>query len=496
MKTGTFDKTVYGVLFLIALALTLFSSYTPLRITRMHIDSSVYMTIAQGITRGFLPYRDFVDNKGPLEYLISVPGLALTGFTGVWLTELLLMWVSVFFSYKTALFFAEKYFALIGTALAFSLTYPFFYVNAGTEEYALPFLMVSLYLFTKYFFSPERKIAFFELIVLGFCFACAVLIRLNMFPLWAGFCAVIFVEEAVQKRFAALAKYVIGFIAGILIASIPVYLYLKLNGIYDEFLRQVVLGGAAKGFSGFSIKETAKEFFVVINRNFSFVPLFYGVFRVVTGFMAEDGKKENAVYYLGYTFSYFLMVLFLAVSPGDSHYNMVLIPYYVPAVSFFAERIYREFLNIKHRKLCFVFFACVVCSEGVLKYIDDALGTFKNDSGKQLIRAGKMIDENTNETDAIISLGINGYIYPFTKRNAASKYFFQGSGNDLIPGSREAFLRDILSKKPAIIAIFTAEDNGSYGYLPGWYAPVLEMIERDYRLLSDENGYVLFKKTN
>jgi hypothetical protein len=248
MSNKTFDKTVYAALFLIALALTLFSSYTPLRLTRMHVDSSIYITIAQGITRGFLPYRDFVDNKGPLEYLISVPGLALAGFTGVWLTELLLVWVSVFFAYKMAIFFTKKHFALVGTVAVFLLAYVFFIVNAGVEEYALPFIMVSLYLFTKYFFSPERKIAFFELIILGFCFACAVLIRLNMFTLWAGFCAVIFVEAIIQKRFAELAKYAAGFIARILIASVPVFFYLKLNGIFDEFLRRLFLAARQKGF--------------------------------------------------------------------------------------------------------------------------------------------------------------------------------------------------------------------------------------------------------
>ncbi|MDR0551098.1 MAG: hypothetical protein LBG72_03665, partial [Spirochaetaceae bacterium] len=388
----------------------------------------------------------------------------------------------------------EKYFALAGTACAFALMYAFFTVNAGTEEYSLPFLMISLYLFTKYFFLPERNTSFFELVILGFCFTCAILIRLNMFPLWAGFCVVIFVEAIVQKRFASIAKYIIGFIAGILIASIPVYLYLKLNGIYDEFLRQVIFGGASRGFSGFSIKETAKEFFVVLNRNFSFIPLIYGVFNIITGFMAESGKKENAVYYFAYTFSYFLMVLFLAISPGGTHYNIVLVPYYIPVLSFFLERISREFINIKHKTLCFVFFACVICSEGILKYIDDALGTFKDESGKQLIRAGKMIDENTTPDDTIISLGINGYIYPFTKRNAASKYIYQGSGLDHLPTAREEFLQDVLSKKPAIIAIFTAETGGNYGYLPGWYAPVFDLIDRDYRLLSDENGYMLYIK--
>jgi hypothetical protein len=57
-------------------------------------------------------------------------------------------------------------------------------------------------------------------------------------------------------------------------------------------------------------------------------------------------------------------------------------------------------------------------------------------------------------------------------------------------------LRDVFSKKPAIISVFTAEDNSRYDYLPGWYAPVFDLIKREYRLLSDENGYVLFKKTN
>ncbi|GMO51378.1 MAG: hypothetical protein Pg6C_16100 [Treponemataceae bacterium] len=63
MNPKNFDKTIYGALFLTALVVVLFSSYTPLGITRMHVDSSNYITIAQGITRGFLPYRDFVDTR-------------------------------------------------------------------------------------------------------------------------------------------------------------------------------------------------------------------------------------------------------------------------------------------------------------------------------------------------------------------------------------------------------------------------------------------------
>ncbi|GMO51375.1 MAG: hypothetical protein Pg6C_16090 [Treponemataceae bacterium] len=46
------------------------------------------------------------------------------------------------------------------TVAVFLLAYAFFIVNAGVEEYALPFIMVSLYLFSKYFFHRNEKLLF------------------------------------------------------------------------------------------------------------------------------------------------------------------------------------------------------------------------------------------------------------------------------------------------------------------------------------------------
>jgi hypothetical protein len=247
----------------------------------MYVDSSVYITIAQGITRGQLPYKDFVDNKGPLTYLLSVPGLFLGGFTGVWLTELILIFISAIFAFKTARFFGSQYQALFGTAFSFVALLSFFLVNAGTEEYSLPFLMISLYIFTKYFFSEEQDIKFYEIIILGFCFACAVLIRLNMFPLWAGFCIVIFFVSIIKKRFVLLGKYILLFSFGILIIFLPIYFYLKINNILDLFIKQVIFAGTARGFSGSGLKALEKNFFLVLSRNNSAIPLWLGIFFLI-----------------------------------------------------------------------------------------------------------------------------------------------------------------------------------------------------------------------
>jgi len=496
MKINTLNKAniiLFVTLFIIAFAVVFTSTYNPINFREMHVDSSVYITIAQGITRGYLPYKDFVDNKGPLAYLISVPGFFLGSFAGVWLTELILMFVSVLFAYKTALFFGNKFNAMLGTIFTFVQLIAFFSVNAGTEEYSLPFLMISFFIFTKYFFSPKQEASFFELVILGICFACAIMIRLNMFPMWVGFCLIIFIESILKKHFSLLGKYIAGFFLGIIIIFIPLFLYLKLNGIIDDFFTYVIFGGAKQGFSGGGLKETVKNFYIIFNRNYSFLPLLFGLFFVIIKF-----KQTYFNYYIGYTISCFLMILFLSFSWGDSHYNMVLIPFFIPAIIFLIDIFDSAFSVIKNSKtknIILILFFCFIYSEKLIKHLDDLSEFFFEKSWTPLINAGKMIDANTKPGDKIISLGFNGYIYPFTKRDIASKYCYQSSGVNYIPGAKDEFISDILLNKPAIIVLLNPKD-GFNQILYDWHAPILDMIDNEYRLLSNENGFKLYKRND
>jgi hypothetical protein len=486
------NKTIYFILFLIAFAVVFSSSYNPLNFRIMYVDSSVYITVAQGIIRGQLPYQDLVDNKGPLTYLMSVPGFFLGRFTGIWITEFILLFISVFFAYKTALFFGNPKKALFGTAFSSVALVSFLLVNAGTEEYALPFLMLSFYIFTRYFFSDKQDVSFLELIVLGFCFGAAVLIRLNMFPLWAGFCVIIFIDLLIKRRFFLFGKCIIGFCLGIVIIFVPVFLYLKLNGIMGPFMEQVIFAGAERGFGGTNLKVTEKNFFLVLGRTNCALPLWLGIFWIVTKY-----KQMTFTYYLGYVLSYFLMVLFLSFSGGGNHYNLVLIPFFVPALTYFADVIYSCFSlalkNIQSKKIKYtilVVFFCFMFAEGLVRYFFYLTTKLYDNSRKHLVNAGRMIDENTKPGDKIISLGINGYIYPFTQREIASRYLYQGSGLDHLPGAKNEFINDILTSKPAIIATITEAGRDEIIY--SWHEPIIEMIGREYCLLSDENGFNIY----
>jgi len=493
------NKTVYIAFFFIALGTAFSSTYNPFNFVRMHVDSSVYITVARGITRGYLPYKDFVDNKGPFAYFLSVPGLLTGGFTGVWLTEIVLLFVTALFAWKTALFFTTRNKALFATAFCFIALLPFLFVNAGTEEYSLPFLTISFYIFTKYYFSLKKDVGFCELIVLGICFAVAVMIRLNMFPLWAGFCTIIFLESVIKRRFALLGKYVSGFCLGIIIIFIPVFLYLKLNGIMEDFFIQVILNGVSRGFNAASAKEIWKNFFIVLDRKYSFFPLLLGLFWLMTKY-----TRNRSGFYFGYILSYLLMVLFFSfLNEGGIHYNSALFPFFIPALVFLVDVIYEAFLRVAsggkfRKKTPLVFltvFFCFVFSEEIINYLWDLSKVFhiipKETTGLKLVNAGKMIDENTKPGDKIISLGYDAYIYSFTRRAPASKYFYQSASLDSIPGAREEFLSDVLNGKPAVIALFS-EVGGKYFIIDDWHGPVMEMVEKEYRLLSDENGFILY----
>jgi hypothetical protein len=185
------------------------------------------------------------------------------------------------------------------------------------------------------------------------------------------------------------------------------------------------------------------------------------------------------------------MVLLLSFTYGDSHYNMALIPFFISSFVYLINLVYSAFNKYEVKNVFLVLFFCFVFSEGLMKYMDDLLEIFNNNSGTQLINAGRIIDENTESGDKIISLGFNSYIYLFTERNAASKYFYQSSSLEYNRNAIQEFVTDILTNKPSIIALFNAEDG--IGQIMGnWHDQIFEMIENDYRLLSDENGFNLF----
>jgi hypothetical protein len=409
------------------------------------------------------------------------------GLTGVWFTELFFMCVSVFFAWKTALFFGNKLTAFLGVVCAFVVFQSFFYEVAGTEEYSLPFMMVSLYIFTKYFFTKKGP-PFCEIIILGICFAISVFIRINHFALWFGFCFIIALKSVLTKQWTQLLKYTAGFTAGIIIVSIPVLLYLTHNNALSDYINQNFLVGSSRAFTGFSIKGLVNSFLEIMYKNFCYIPLASCFLWLV-----KTRKIIPLFYTLGFLLAYLSTIFFLAVIRTDfDHYNILLAPFLVPAFVFCVNLCFAYFKNSKGKNIIVMCFLCIIFSKEIISWVNDIfkIASHKDKMRNELITAGKTIDRFTRDGDTVISLGFPCRLYIFTERQSASRYIYQTSGAAFAPGMQEEFLSDLQRNSPALIAIQNQDDR--YDYLPDWFAPVYEMIAEGYRLLSDENGFYLF----
>ena len=188
-----FLKNKYLFFFVLTTILLMTSPLHPFGNGFTGIDSSVFIYIGKSITNGQFPYVDFFDHKGILIYLLDFVGYSFAGNTGIWLVEFLFLYTSIFFCYKIARLFTEKIPSIIATTIVFILFGRYLQEGNLVEEYAVPMIFISLYLFIKYFLNGyifNTKSA----IITGFCLGFVVMLRPNMIAVWAVFYPIIFIH--------------------------------------------------------------------------------------------------------------------------------------------------------------------------------------------------------------------------------------------------------------------------------------------------------------
>ena len=108
--------------------------------------------------KGYLPYRDTFDHKGPLIYLIDALGLLINEEIGIWFIELIAISIIFLFAYKIArLLGCNSVIACFIVTIGIPVLSFYFQGGNYTEEYACVFIIVSLYWFLDYFINEELK---------------------------------------------------------------------------------------------------------------------------------------------------------------------------------------------------------------------------------------------------------------------------------------------------------------------------------------------------
>lgn len=253
---GKGGKTFSHVLLYLALALLslafllFFSVYTtPLSSGSNGADAAFFRLVGKGMTRGYLPYRDFFDMKGPYLFLIEYIGALISdGRTGIFL----LQWINLFLS-MLILCRIFKLYGLDKPWLQLLILVPCAWVAAFTfeggnltEEFSLVPLLSCLWLCLRYFLgcgNGEHCHCVWVGGWYGVCFGFLALVRITNAALICAIVLVICIELLKAKEYRNLLYNGLAFVAGVCLALLPMIIYYAANGLLRDMLYAVFVLG-------------------------------------------------------------------------------------------------------------------------------------------------------------------------------------------------------------------------------------------------------------
>lgn len=427
------------------------------------MDSNVFMYIGKYMSKGLVPYRDMFDHKGPLLYILNWLGLFIGNGSsmGIWLIELIFMEFNIFLLYKTALLFTKRKLTAVLSALV-SLSPIILYFQGGNlvQEYALPFLLASLYFFSKYFMNGYQLIAR-DVTICGSCCGAVLLLQPNMTALWVIFCVSIILHLYLNGRDKELfTKCVLPFILGLFFIFTPVFLYLFLNDALPAFWESYITFNLNySGKQDFASKFNTLQYF------YRSSPLYFiCVFICAYGIIFRYSKPKIKLLCVTNLAFLFLSLITVSISGYEyAHYGIVLIPCLVFPVSelfSYMLKFSNKTLTAHRSKRSVIFLYGLICCSFIsfTCYQFSVLVPYtnyqKSIAGYDDYTAEYLqyyIDANTEEEDKILVIGNYSSIYLLSDRQSVSKYFYQAPIADIDMNITNTLLHDIDTYSPTII---------------------------------------------
>ncbi len=238
-------KIEYPVVMLLGCIFVLLTSFSTSPLFKGYgNDSAQFMTIGMSWAEGLIPYVDVFDHKGPLIFFVNMLGFKLTGGKeGVCIIQLCFMMVTAALLLKLAKLESRtvKGSLLIACFALFGLVVPYYEGNS-TEEYCLPFLIISTYgqvhYLSKYVGDKTKNNEHppFWAMIYGLSFSVCFLTRVtNAVAIGAGI-LVIAVLLVTNKMIKSLLQNMAMFIVGFVVGNLPFVIYFLSKGAFGEFI--------------------------------------------------------------------------------------------------------------------------------------------------------------------------------------------------------------------------------------------------------------------
>lgn len=302
------------VLFCSILIITLCSTSSPIYPINFAYDTNAYFTIGKSLVRGLVPYKDVFDHKGPFLYLIYAIAalISFKNFIGVYIIEIINCFFFLFLSLKTFKLYSNKSLYLIPFEGFLVYSSMAFDRGGSAEEFCLPFLAFAIYVFIKTIRNNELP-DFKDSLLIGITSGCIIWIKFNFFALYIGFLIPYALLSYKKKCFQKLIKTIFSMCLGILISTIPYFIYFGINSAIKDWF-EVYIYSNILGYP-----STEKSSIVNILSGFGYILSF----NTATSLLAIAGlywcfKQKNNYLFTGLLSS--LLFLILATYGGGRNY--------------------------------------------------------------------------------------------------------------------------------------------------------------------------------
>ncbi len=443
------------------------------------VDTAVFQTMGYMMKRGYLPYVDSFDHKGPLLYFIHYLGSLINTNSGVGLFQVINYFFTFFFAYKIARFKLNRPESLLSVLIGCMILLNNHKEVADVEEFSMGFICVSLYIFLDYIINNRTTNK--KIFISGLCCGAVFLIKMNQVSCWIVFCIFFFAEHIKNKKYKELRQIVTVFLVGFVSIVLIFTVWLLWKGclsdaVYDYFFFNFKYINARRGIL------TSLEYWLSYE--------FYMFTAVAMAFYVCKDIRVNSVY-LSYMIVSFCFIAFM--EDTSCHHGLILIPAVIYPIACILDSL-KEYSEIK-RIIMIGIIACMIIPAWFreIKPIPYKL-THPNENSlsNELNEICGIIRDNTDYDDKISVYGNWDVVYLFSDRAHATKYSFQNpikSCDEKILGE---YIDGLRIEKPKIIVL----QGDGWGDYDGDIKEFLE--EEEYDLIyqayrEDGNGPMVFK---
>ena len=222
-----------------AAVLLLCTRSSPLYPTNDWVDANCYFTVGRGMLAGLVPYRDLLDQKGPLLFFSQMLGALVSdsSFAGIFVLEVLAGAAFLWFSLRSLALFCPPGPSLAVLPLLAGAVYASaaFAQGDSAEELCLPLLAFSLWCFLRLFragntWRPGGWLVFANGLAAGAIFW----VKYTLLGLhFAWMACLAFLLWLKDGSFAACVRACGVFLGGMAAMSAPVLAYFALNNSLD-----------------------------------------------------------------------------------------------------------------------------------------------------------------------------------------------------------------------------------------------------------------------